>query len=1157
MGVKSFNSADLNNIAKKDGRYNVIENISGAKRTLNPPAAAYSVRKLTGLTGVPYDGPAMRILVDATGDGADATDLEFDINFTADGDLDVADIELKCTGGKDAYVVKWYDQSGAGRDAVQTAYAAMPQICSAGSVITVEAGGKPAVFCADSSDGFDATAGAIDVTARTIYQWSVYSLTGVGNYPTITPSALYEGHDVSTEIPRTGTNRTAFTGVNAASAINTNQAYLRHSYADTTDFKTFLDGSGTAIISGTDTNTDWATSDLQIFDKQPAATGEIKLSEFVMWQSDQSSNRPTIENNINSYFNIYQSRENILPGAAAAYSLRQLSDSSRLAVRVRRDTGVGSGTDDDEADVGFDANGEVSLDSPVSNFDPTGSSATTLGEFLADAAYDDEDSLGSPAEGFVTAWYDQSANANNATQATPDAQPKIYDSSTGLIKENGKPALDWDGTDDVLVTTYSPTVTHTAFFVQVPTTNVVGFLYSSTGTFTNRFWVASTDVNQLQMYRGGSVAYSEGSTLSGQYLGYALNKATTTDIRLGVNGSNVADTGNIGSAVVTNIRVGAEPNSGFYGDSRIQELIIYDSDNSSNRTDIEGNINAHYGIANIGTPSSGLLADYPGSAAAYSVRKLADTAGLAMRIIVDDTAVIGTVDASDTEYDIGFDANGDLDVARIREVCNNPSGANYNAYVVTWYDQSGNGNHATQATYTSCPQIYDGVDVIMENGKTAIKPTTDTQELDFSLASSASGYTLFSVIKESGVASTPSSCLVNILGAGVGGDYILIGTQNSTQTIISQDAGNLSYRLDKSTWTPANRGDVYTAVATGNHLVSIYTDYTGADFGRFGYVFATIAMYQMQEAIFYPSNEFTSGNLSGIETDIDSYYRIYGDPDDGLLSTPYGRGAAAAYSVRRLSNNATRAMRILVDADANGPDASDNEYDIGFDANGELDIARIEELCDKGAGNYDAYVTTWYDQSGNGNDATQTAYASMPKICNAGTVILENGKPAIQWDGVDDTMAASYGSLYSIPCTYSLVHTWPAYPGTFAQMMDGANGIYRHIYRLDNNGTTATAGALTAITFTDNLTDGQQYLSYIDFSGSGGSFVAIDGTVVSDGVTATNSIDGVTLGTTYNFAFDCAFSVQEFIMWPSDQDGAGNRNFIEANINDYFNIEGV
>jgi hypothetical protein len=199
----------------------------------------------------------------------------------------------------------------------------------------------------------------------------------------------------------------------------------------------------------------------------------------------------------------------------------------------------------------------------------------------------------------------------------------------------------------------------------------------------------------------------------------SVNADATTD-NLALDGT-IEATGTVSPTTIANIfnrRVGNDANR-FEG--YCQEMIIYDTDQSSNRTDIEGNINAHYGIANIGTPSSGLLADYPGSAAAYSVRKLADTAGLSMRIIVDDTAVIGTVDASDTEYDIGFDANGDLDVARIREVCNNPSGANYNAYVVTWYDQSGNGNHATQTTYTNCPQIYDGVDVIMENGKPALE----------------------------------------------------------------------------------------------------------------------------------------------------------------------------------------------------------------------------------------------------------------------------------------------------------------------------------------------------------------------------------------------------------------------------------------------------
>ena len=1144
MGVKSFNSADLNNIAKKDGRYNVIENISGAKRTLNPPAAAYSVRKLTGLTGVPYDGPAMRILVDATGDGADATDLEFDINFTADGDLDVADIELKCTGGKDAYVVKWYDQSGAGNDATQTAYASMPKICSAGAVITQD--GKPALDY-DGAQSLTLTTRIYDASMSVFCVWkcdsdAISNDDGIYSFSDTDRFALQANRYAVNQLATRHTGATSIGGTTTTTDQNLT-SHLRTGSTAT------LHANGSALTTTVaNANTNGSNNSIGV-------AGSALLSGYV-WElvayagttnGDQSSNRPTIENNINSYFNIYQSRENILPGAAAAYSLRQLSDSSRLAVRVRRDTGVGSGTDDDEADVGFDVNGEVSLDSPVSNFDPTGSSATTLGEFLADAAYDDEDSLGAPADGFVTAWYDQSVNANNATQATPDAQPKIYDSSTGLIKENGKPALDWDGTDDVLVTTYSPTVTHTAFFVQVPTTNVVGFLYSSTGTFTNRFWVASTDVNQLQMYRGGSVAYSEGSTLSGQYLGYALNKATTTDIRLGVNGSNVADTGNIGSAVVTNIRVGAEPNSGFYGDSRIQELIIYDSDNSSNRTDIEGNINAHYGIANIGTPSSGLLADYPGSAAAYSVRKLADTASLAMRIIVDDTAVIGTVDASDTEYDIGFDANGDLDVARIREVCNNPSGANYNAYVVTWYDQSGNGNHATQATYTSCPQIYDGVDVIMENGKPAIGNwINQTSILIASFGTTHNDVHVFSVSTD------------NAGSAAVG--YIVSGNTSTNLRVARNTTSSDIFLYDgASAFSTTNQ-------ATGQALISATNETTptvffngsarsfnntlngngmsGAYIGNHPQLSNGASLDgNMQELIIFSAHQSTD-NRKAIETDIDSYYRIYGDPDDGLLSTPYGKGAAAAYSVRRLSNNATRAMRILVDADANGPDASDNEYDIGFDVNGELDIARIEELCDKGTGNYDAYVTTWYDQSGEGNDAAQTAYASMPKICDAGTVILENGKPSVTFSGATFMIYPTWSpsselSAFWVSQNEATISAWTLVGPNSNQWAPISTSQFRT--RISN-----------FYTWNWSVASGAQYLAALIRDVNDDAEFHYNGNTSS---TTRNFTDTVTLNQLSNATNGLDGGIQEVVFWSADQ--SSNRTLIEANINDYFNIEGV
>ena len=361
MAVKGINGADLNNISKVDGRSNVLDKVNGIDADLAPPAAAYSVRNVSGLTGIPYDGPAMRILVDATGDGADATDLEFDINFTADGDLDVADIELKCTGGKDAYVVKWYDQSGAGNDATQTAYADMPKIATAGVVILES--GQPAVEFNATSSTYGLDTPAIDITPGHVIVVTRFDSTAMSNSFCL------------------GSNTTE--GLIRARSTTPNMSLI-HDYTTSSSCayeKVYRNSTDLLQISPTVRNgfagsmeqqnlffTDDATTnnvDFRHIGKNQGNNGSTRwvgtIQEVIAYDSDQSSNRPTIENNINSYFNIYQSRENILPGAAAAYSLRQLSDSSRLAIRVRRDTGVGSGTDDDEADVGFDANGELSL----------------------------------------------------------------------------------------------------------------------------------------------------------------------------------------------------------------------------------------------------------------------------------------------------------------------------------------------------------------------------------------------------------------------------------------------------------------------------------------------------------------------------------------------------------------------------------------------------------------------------------------------------------------------------------------------------------------------------------------------------------------------------------------------------------------------------
>ena len=72
---------------------------------------------------------------------------------------------------------------------------------------------------------------------------------------------------------------------------------------------------------------------------------------------------------------------------------------------------------------------------------------------------------------------------------------------------------------------------------------------------------------------------------------------------------------------------------------------------------------------------------------------------------------------------------------------------------------------------------------------------------------------------------------------------------------------------------------------------------------------------------------------------------------------------------------------------------------IGFDSNGDLDTAAIEEF----GGSADVHVQTWYDQSGNGKHATQDTNASQPKIFDGTDGIeKENGIPTINFDGTDD-----------------------------------------------------------------------------------------------------------------------------------------------------------
>jgi len=111
-----------------------------------------------------------------------------------------------------------------------------------------------------------------------------------------------------------------------------------------------------------------------------------------------------------------------------------------------------------------------------------------------------------------------------------------------------------------------------------------------------------------------------------------------------------------------------------------------------------------------------------------------------------------------------------------------------------------------------------------------------------------------------------------------------------------------------------------------------------------------------------------------------------------LLDQSFASGATAAYSLRRLKSSATKAVRVR-------EDSGNTETDIGF-SGGTLDTTAL--LNHVGSNN--GFVTKWYDQSGNGNDTSQSNASQQPQIVSGGTVIQKNGQPAVEFDGHDDQL---------------------------------------------------------------------------------------------------------------------------------------------------------
>jgi hypothetical protein len=251
---------------------------------------------------------------------------------------------------------------------------------------------------------------------------------------------------------------------------------------------------------------------------------------------------------------------NSYPGAAIAYSLRRLnSNYNGSIIRVRRSL------DNTEQDIGFDGNGNLNT--------------TALLSFCG------------AGDGFVTTWYDQSDNTNNATQTTAANQPQIVISG-GLILKNSKPIVFFVDDFLSLSTSITPSSNWSIFGVGQPTLTNKTMAYLGGDLNPNTSLIKWADNNIYLLSSANYVSTSDIPSLN-----YRINSGfiiSNVASFIYSNGSLLSTSSVVSSQTSIFKYIGKY--SSELTNAYISEIILYQSNQTINRADIESNINFYYSV---------------------------------------------------------------------------------------------------------------------------------------------------------------------------------------------------------------------------------------------------------------------------------------------------------------------------------------------------------------------------------------------------------------------------------------------------------------------------------------------------------------------------------------------------------------------------------
>jgi len=271
------------------------------------------------------------------------------------------------------------------------------------------------------------------------------------------------------------------------------------------------------------------------------------------------------------------------PNAKIAFSVRRLrSDYSGKCLRVRRIS------DNVEKDIDFDENN------------------------LLDS--NDIASFCGLSNGVVTVWYSQASGTSNAIQETESRQPIIFEGGS-VVMDGTNPAIRFNGSQFLVIGNSDPLNpenvdlnTYVECFFVNSSQQGSEFIFEHGNNVNNGqgFYVYGSAYNAwiVRRYSGINPDYHADGSF---YWASPSNARILASFTYNGNGSiykngNLQPQTNIYGQSVPNLnfkglfRIMSSTNASYFSIGKVQEVVIYNKSDFSDRSNIESNINSYFGI---------------------------------------------------------------------------------------------------------------------------------------------------------------------------------------------------------------------------------------------------------------------------------------------------------------------------------------------------------------------------------------------------------------------------------------------------------------------------------------------------------------------------------------------------------------------------------